>query len=219
VEELTRLQPDVDAVRRVGLWLASTSPIRGPVKIGWRCLARQVRRKCQSHCSPRWSRTRSIAHCSPRLATSSELIDGPAQDIDNYADGADAIEHFLALMRGPAPSHFLITVLKRRFATFVGADERWEVDPPGWNVSRREAFHAMCLEILGQSHRHQRVAALLTPDTTDSDFWNARVVARDLGMDTFEVTLRRTGQNSIAARGDRQRSRPRARSWSGVEGP
>jgi hypothetical protein len=122
-------------------------------------------------------------------------------------------------MRGPAPSHFLITVLKRRFATFVGADERWEVDPPGWNVSRREAFHAVCLEILGQSHRHQRVAALLTPDTTDSDFWNARVVARDLGMDTFEVTLRRTGQNSIAARGDRQRSRPRARSWSGVEGP
>jgi len=69
-----------------------------------------VRRKCRSHCSPRWSRTRSIAHCSPRLATSSELIDGRAQDIDNYADGADAIEHFLALMRGPAPSHFLITV-------------------------------------------------------------------------------------------------------------
>ena len=54
----------------------------------------------------------------------------------------------------------------------------------------------MCLEILGQSHRHQRVAALLTPDTTDSDFWNARVVARDLGMDILEVTLRRTGQNS-----------------------
>lgn len=41
LEELTRLQPDVDAVRRVALWLASTSPIRGPVKIGWRCLARQ----------------------------------------------------------------------------------------------------------------------------------------------------------------------------------
>ena len=53
---------------------------------------------------------RSIAHCSPRLATSSELIDGPAQDIDNYADGDETIEHFLALMRGPAPSHFLITV-------------------------------------------------------------------------------------------------------------
>ena len=63
------------------------------------------------------------------------------------------------------------------------------------------------------------VAALLTPDTTDSDFWNARVVARDLGIDTFEVTLRRIGQNSAAARGDRQRSRPRARSWPGVEGP
>lgn len=39
LEELTRLQPDVDAVRRVGLWLASTSP--NTVKIGWRCLARQ----------------------------------------------------------------------------------------------------------------------------------------------------------------------------------
>jgi hypothetical protein len=29
LEELTRLQPDVDAVRRVALWLASTSPNRG----------------------------------------------------------------------------------------------------------------------------------------------------------------------------------------------
>jgi hypothetical protein len=29
LEERTRLQPDVDAVRRVGLWLASTSPNRG----------------------------------------------------------------------------------------------------------------------------------------------------------------------------------------------
>lgn len=38
------------------------------------------------------------------MATSSELIDGPAQDIDNYADGADAIEHFLALMRSRAES-------------------------------------------------------------------------------------------------------------------
>jgi hypothetical protein len=77
----------------------------------------------------------------------------------------------------------------------------------------------VCLEILGQSHRHQRVAALLTPDATDSDFWNARVVARDLGIDTFEVTLRRIGQNSAAARGDRQRSRPRARSWAAVGRP
>jgi hypothetical protein len=40
LEELTRLRPDVDAVRRVGLWLARTSPNRGPVKVGLALLGR-----------------------------------------------------------------------------------------------------------------------------------------------------------------------------------
>jgi hypothetical protein len=75
----------------------------------------------------------------------------------------------------------------------------------------------VCLEILGQSHRHQRVAALLTPDATDSDFWNARVVARDLGIDTFEVTLRRIGQNS-ACRSRRSPAVQTARSVLGRSG-
>ena len=111
LEELTRLQADVDAVRRVGLWLASTSPNRGPVKIGWRCLARQG----ATDMSTSLFAALELDSVDRALLTApgdilSELIDGPAQDIDNYADGADAIEHFLALMRGPAPSHFLITV-------------------------------------------------------------------------------------------------------------
>ena len=41
----------------------------------------------------------------------------------------------------------------------------------------------------------------LTPDATDSDFWIARVVARDLGIDTFEVTLWRTELNPLGSTG------------------
>ena len=52
--------------------------------------------------------------------------------------------------------------------------------------SRREPSRASSGEpMLSWIRRHLE----LTPDATDSDFWIARVVARDLGIDTFEVTL------------------------------
>jgi hypothetical protein len=219
LEELTRLQADVDAVRRVGLWLASTSPNRGPVKIGWRCLARQGATKMSTSLFAALEQDQvdralltaagDIVRTDRRACPRHRQLCRRRRD-HRALPGPDARSRAESL-----PDYRAVAAIR----DLVGADERWEVDPPGWNVSRREAFHAMCLEIHGQSHRHQRVAALLTPDTADSDFWNARVVARDLGIDTFEVTLRRIGQNSAAARGDRQRSRPRARSWPGVEGP
>jgi hypothetical protein len=123
---------------------------------------------------------------------------GPAEDIDDYADGADAIECYLTLMRSRAESlHDFLAVAAIR--DFVGADERWDVDRPGWNVSRLEAFHAVSLEILGQSHWHDRVTAVLKPDACDSDIRIARAVARDLGIDTFEVTFRRIEQDLFAS--------------------
>ena len=279
LEELTRLRPDVDAVRRVGLWLASTSPNRGPVKIGLALLgatgfdghvdvirtlgahdeftlfaATALRNGLKEPDSELWALAASVdgwgrIQCVERLRNTedpqirswllregyrnsvmyeytafiaaetggllaaleqdpvdralltaageilSALIQGgPAEDIDDYADGADAIERYLTLMRSRAESlHDYLAVAAIR--DFVGADERWEVDRPGWTVSRREAFHAVSLEILGQSHWHDRVTALLKPDASDSDIYTARAAARDLGIDTFEVTFRRIEQD------------------------
>jgi hypothetical protein len=283
IEELTRLQPDINAVRRVGLWLATTSPNRGPVKIGLALLgvtgveghvdvirtlgahdeftlyaATALQNGLKDPDSELWALAASVdgwgrIHCVERLRNTedpqirswllregyknsvmyeytafiaaetggllaaleqqpvdralltaageilSALIEGgPAEDIDDYADGADAIERYLTLMQPRAESlddYRAVAAIR----DFVGADERWEVDRPGWSVSRREAFHATCLEILGQPHWHDRVSAVLKPDASDWDIFRARTVARDLGIDTFEVTFRRIEQDPLGS--------------------
>jgi hypothetical protein len=123
---------------------------------------------------------------------------GPTEDMNNYADGADATERYLTLMQSRAESldDYLAVAAIR---DFVGADDRWAVDLPGWSVSRRDAFDAACREILGQSHWRDRVNEMLEPDAGDSDFWNARTVAKDLGIDTFEATFRRIDRNPLGS--------------------
>jgi hypothetical protein len=281
MEELTRLEPDIDAARRVGFWLASTSPNRGPVKIGLALLgvagleahvdvirtlgahdeftlyaATALRNGLKDPDSELWALAASVdgwgrIQCVERLRNTkdpqirswllregyknsvmyeytafiaaetggllaaleqdpvdralltatgeilSALIQGgPAEDIDDYADGADAVERYLTLMRSRAESldDYLAVAAIR---DFVAQEERWEVDRPGWSVSRREAFHAVSVEILGQSHWHDRATALLKPDASNYDMWRARSVARDLGVDTFEVTFRRIAQDPL----------------------
>jgi hypothetical protein len=121
---------------------------------------------------------------------------GPAEDIDAYTDGADAVERYLTLMRTHADTfddYRAVATIR----DFVGADERWATDRPGWTVSRREAFHATCREILGQPHWRDRFTATLTPDAGDTDFWKAQAVAHDLGIDTFEATFQRIEQDPL----------------------
>jgi hypothetical protein len=283
LQELIRLQPDVDKVRRIGLWLASTSPNRGPVKIGLALLgvtgleehvdvvrtlaahdeftlyaATALRNGLENSDSELWALAASVdgwgrIHCVERLRTTedpqirswllregyrnsvmyeytayiaaetggllaalqqdpvdralltaageilSALIQGgPAEDIADYADGADAIERYLTLMRSRAESLDDYLAVKA-IRDFVGADEHEAFDGTGWSVSRREAFHAVCVDILSQPRWHDRVAPLLKPDASESDFWQARVVARDLGIDTFDASLRRLQQDPLGS--------------------
>jgi hypothetical protein len=275
LQELIHRKPDIEAVRRVGLWLATSSPNREPVKIGlalmgaagiaghidvvralgahdeftlfavtalrnglklpdveiW-ALAKSVDGWGRIQCVERlrdttdgqirswllregyrnsimYEYTAYIAAETggllaalmqepvdrPLLTAAGEILSaliagGPAEDMDNYADGADAIERYLTLMQSRAESldDYLAVVAIR---DFVGADERWAADRPGWTVNRRDAVQAGCHEILRQSHWRDRVARMLTADASDTDFWSARTVAHDLGIDTFEATFQR----------------------------
>jgi len=281
LEELIRTKADAAAVRRVGLWLAGSSPHREPVKMGLallgiagldahidvvqtlgahneftlfaatalrnglakpdselRALAASVDGWGRIHCVERLRNTEdpqirswllregyrnSIMYEYTALiaaetggllaALGQEPVDrqlltaageilsalirgGPTEDIRNYADGADATERYLTLMQSRAESldDYLAVAAIR---DFVGADERWAVDLPGWSVGRRDAFDAVCRQILGQSHWRDRVSGMLESDTGDSDFWNARTVAHDLGIDTFEATFRQLDRNPL----------------------
>ena len=283
IDELARRQAGNDAVRRIGLWLASTSPNTGPVKIGLALLgatglegcvdvvrtlgahdeftlyaATAMRNGLKESDSELWALAVSVdgwgrIHCVERLSNTedpqirawllregyknsimyeytafiaaetggllaalecdpvdrvlltaageilSALIEGgPAEDIGDYAAGADAIERYLTLMRSRAESldDYLAVAAIR---DFVGEGEHEAFDRPGWTVSRREAFHATSLEILGEPSWHDRVGVLLGPDASDDDIWKRRSVARDLGIDTFEVTFGRIEQHPLGS--------------------
>src|SRR6478609_651521 len=110
LEELTRLQPDVDAVRRVALWLASTSPIRGPVKIGWRCLARQGATKMSKSLFAALEQDqvdRALLTAAGDIVRTDRRACPGHRQLCRRRRRHRALP---ALMRGPAPSHFLITV-------------------------------------------------------------------------------------------------------------
>jgi hypothetical protein len=124
------------------------------------------------------------------------IMGGPAESIADYAAGADAIERYLTLMRSRAESlddYRAVATIR----DFVSADDNAAFDRPEWTDSRREKLRAVSAEILGEPHWHDRVTALLKPEASDSDISAARTVARDLGIDTFEVNLRRLQQDPL----------------------
>jgi hypothetical protein len=279
--ELTRLRPDAAALRQVGLWVASSSPNREPVKIGLALLGAagidghvDVVRVLGAHDeftlfavtalrnglaqpdSDIWALAASVdgwgrIQCVERLrnttdpqirswllregyrnsimyeytafiaadtggllaALRTEPVDrvlltaageiltalingGPAEDISHYSDGADAVAQYLTLMGSRAE----LLDDYRAVATirdFVSADDSWAVERPDWSASRRDALQATCREILGQPHWRDRVAAMLAPGADDSEFATARIIADDLGIDTFEATLQRIERDPL----------------------
>jgi hypothetical protein len=113
---------------------------------------------------------------------------GPAEDIDDYEAGADAVEAFLSLMttRAETLHDFTAVAAIRRFlADEDGWDDR--VDR-GWTATRRQAFEDACDEILARGCWTARITAGLA--STD-EFHLANQAARTLGIDTFDVHVAR----------------------------
>jgi hypothetical protein len=111
---------------------------------------------------------------------------GPAEDMDDYDDGAEAVEVFLTLMhtRAETLTDFLSVLA---IHTYLTTDGDWDTRAThGWTATRREAFEDACTEILHRAEWLDRITiALASPDALE--FHVATVAAQARGMDTFDV--------------------------------
>ena len=114
------------------------------------------------------------------------IMGGPAEDLDDYDAGADAVEAFLRHMETRAESlddFHAVAAIRRYLAQEHGWDER---SGRGWTASRREVFEAKCAEILDRDEWQDRIdVGLLSNDR--AEFWQAEQAARHRGIDTFEL--------------------------------
>ena len=119
---------------------------------------------------------------------------GPAEDIDDYEEGADAVAAYLDHLGTHAATlgdFHAVAAIQDFLARESGWDERVA---RGWTASRRSAFEVRCAEILGRDVWRDRTAvALLSEDP--GEFWRADQAARRLGIDTFDLHLRRVRQD------------------------
>jgi hypothetical protein len=99
---------------------------------------------------------------------------GPAEDMDDYLDGAEAVAAYLALMQVRAESiedYLAVATIKRFLDEEEGWDERasW-----GWSATRREAFKSHCAAILTAPEWDDRIrVGLLSEDRVE--FWRADI--------------------------------------------
>lgn len=112
--------------------------------------------------------------------------EGPAEDLDDYEAGADAVEAFLSLMitRAENLQDFRAVAAIRSFlARETGWDER---AANGWTATRREAFEDACDQILNRELWTEQVTVgLASPDP--HEFFVANEVAQVRGIDTYAV--------------------------------
>jgi hypothetical protein len=118
------------------------------------------------------------------------LVDkgGPAEDIDDYESGADAVEAFLTLMttRAETLRDFSAVLTIRAFLSHeTGWDERVGY---GWTATRRQAFEDACDQILHRDSWLGLITAELASDDA-GEFHLANRAARFLGMSTFDVNV------------------------------
>lgn len=124
------------------------------------------------------------------------VIGGPAEDLDDYESGADAVEAFLMHMDTHAETlgdyHALASI-----RSYLSRDDGWdERSRRGWTASRREAFEATCDEILDRDEWADRIAVgLLTDDP--AEFWRAEQAARRRGIDTFDIHLQKIREDPL----------------------
>jgi hypothetical protein len=118
------------------------------------------------------------------------LAGGPAEDIDSYRSGADAVEAYLGLMHARAETlgdFHALTALSRWLRT----DGDWEARRGlGWTETTRAVLTTACVEILQRDEWQDRIAVGLLSEDLD-EFWRAEKAARARGADTFDIHVGR----------------------------
>jgi hypothetical protein len=129
----------------------------------------------------------------PLLTAAGEILTalvtgGPAQDMDDYEAGADAVAGYLASMQVRADAlgdYLAVAAIKR----FLDQEEGWDDRARrGWTATRREAFENHCAAILDNPAWDDRIRVDLMSDDP-AEFWRADAAASERGMDTFDVQV------------------------------
>ncbi|GAB3251043.1 hypothetical protein [Nocardioides dilutus] len=117
-------------------------------------------------------------------------VGGPAEDMSDYVDGADAVEAFLGQMTTRAETLRDFQSIAS-IATFLDGEEQWDMLASiGWTATRREAFERACEEILGRDSWDPVIYAGLDSDD-GADYWLAEQAARRRGLDIFDIQVAR----------------------------
>lgn len=115
------------------------------------------------------------------------IVGGPAKDIDDYDDGALAVEMFLGHMESSAETldDFVHVHTIKRFLD--DEDANWDARAErGWTAERRNALCATCDRILNRPDWTDQARHGLASDD-DMEFHRANQVAEALGLETWET--------------------------------
>jgi hypothetical protein len=112
------------------------------------------------------------------------IAGGPAQDIDDYADGALVAERYLHHL-DPQPARLEQLLVVDAIRGFLRRDGDWNGRASrGWTVDRREHLTSRCDAIVGLPHWRELAAKALRSED-DREFGVAHDAARVLGIDAW----------------------------------
>ena len=116
---------------------------------------------------------------------------GPAEDMDNYSDGAEATKLYLQHLESRATELSDFRVAKALYEYAADSEADWDsLKLKGWTAEHREVILRLSDRIMGREDwREKAMSGLAGEDKTA--FWQARQVAEALGIDTWEHSFRR----------------------------
>lgn len=115
---------------------------------------------------------------------------GPAEDLDDWEDGAEALELYLGHMASRASTlDDLIGVAA--VGAFLDREDGWEDRATqGWTPGRRQRMHDACERILARPEWRGLVETAVSSDDP-ARRWRADHAAGIMGIDTFDVLVGR----------------------------
>jgi hypothetical protein len=138
---------------------------------------------------------RADAIDEPLLVATGEILfaliaGGPAEDLDDYADGAVVVERYLHHL-GAAPSRLAELLTIDSILKFVTRERDWsDAEARGWTAERRDAVRARCEALVALPQWKATVDAGLESQDPEA-FFEADAAALVLRMDTWDTHYRR----------------------------
>ena len=112
------------------------------------------------------------------------ITGGPAQDIDDYADGAIVVERYLQHLGGE-PTELTQLLVVDHIERFLGEEADWSArEKRGWTPALRAALREKTAAVKRQPHWQELIATGLASKDRVS-FYEADEAAKALGIDSW----------------------------------